>query len=204
MASVIVYYAHPGHRYSQANSRLFKVAQGIPEITVVDLYGEYPRFDINIEREQERLRTHDVIVLQFPLFWYSTPSLVKEWLDLVLEHGFAYGSGGTALADKILQLAITTAGSEDAYTDSGYQHHELLTFLTPLQQTARLCRMRFAPPYVLYGALQAEAKDTIESHAAGYENLLGALRDDQYPVDGSTPTIVQASHLTHDRSAGSR
>ena len=205
MASVILYYAHPGQRYSRVNRHMFQAASALTDITVVDLYAEYPRFDINIDREQERLRNHDVIVLQFPLFWYSTPSLVKEWIDLVFEHGFAYGAGGTALSGKVLQLAITAAGPEDAYTDIGYQRHGLLTFLTPLQQTARLCHMRFAPPYVLYGALhteqhdaaneQAEPTSTSANHIAGFTGLLAALRDDQYSVDKDASHIVQAQHL---------
>ena len=47
------------------------------------------------EREQELLLEHDVIVFQHPFYWYSTPAILKEWQDLVLEHGWAYGDGGT-------------------------------------------------------------------------------------------------------------
>ena len=113
-------------------------AKEVDGLTFVDLYAEYPRFDINVEREQERLLAHDVIVFQFPMFWYSTPSIVKEWLDLVLEHGFAYGTGGKALAGKTMMLALTAAGPADAYAKEGYQHYPIRTFLTPLEQSARL------------------------------------------------------------------
>ena len=78
MARLIVYYAHPGNKYSQANKAMVEEARIISGISFVDLYAEYPRFDINIDREQQRLIDHDVVLLQFPMFWYSTPSILKE------------------------------------------------------------------------------------------------------------------------------
>ena len=104
MARLIVYYAHPGHKYSHVNRFMARAAAGLEGITFVDLYADYPRFDIDVEIEQRRLLDHDVILFQVPLFWYSTPSIIKEWQDLVLEHGFAYGSGGDALEGEILPL----------------------------------------------------------------------------------------------------
>ena len=56
-----------------------------------DLYELYPDFYIDVAAEQEALGRSDVIVLQHPFYWYSTPAMLKEWQDLVLEHGFAYG-----------------------------------------------------------------------------------------------------------------
>jgi len=180
MAGLIVYYAHPGHRYSHVNRQMARAAAHIRDITLVDLYSEYPRFDIDVGREQQRLLAHDVILFQFPLFWYSTPSLIKEWQDLVLEHGFAYGTGGDRLAGKVMMLAVTGAGPEEAYTHQGYQHYPVRTFLTPLEQTARLCKMRFPAPYVLYSSLKAPAAGRVEPHVDGYRRLLEAIRDDRY------------------------
>lgn len=194
MANVILYYAHPGHRYSTANKALWKVAQTVGDITLVDLYAEYPRFHINIDREQQRLLDHDVIILQHPLFWYSTPSLVKEWIDLVLEHGFAYGKDGDKLRGKVLMQAITAAGPDDAYAHEGYQHFPLRTFLTPMEQTARLSKMHYAPPYTLYGALKAPDEGDLAPHADGYERLLSALRDDRFDYGAADALDV----LTHD------
>ena len=180
MARLIVYYAHPGHRHSQANKAMVAAARRVDGITFIDLYADYPRFEIDVDREQQRLLDHDVILLQFPMFWYSTPSLVKEWQDLVLEHGFAYGTGGDRLTGKRLMLAVTAAGPEEAYTSDGYQRYPLRTFLAPLEQTARLCHMTFAPPYVLYASLRAPADGLVERHAEGYRDLLEAVRDNRY------------------------
>ncbi len=185
MAKVLVCYAHPGHRFSSANTALWSVAQTVTGITCVDLYAEYPRFNIDIDREQQRLLAHDVLILQYPLFWYSCSALVKEWLDLVLEHGFAYGDGGTALAGKTMALAITAAGPQDAYSTDGYQHFPIRTFLTPMEQTAGLCKMRFLAPYVLFGALRAPGDGRLPGHVTGYRNLLEALRDDTLDLDNA-------------------
>ena len=98
---VLVLYAHPAQQHSRVNAAMALVAQNIDGISFVDLYAKYPRLDLNIEAEQQRLLDHDAIVFQFPLMWYSTPPILKEWQDLVLEYGFAYGEGGDALAGKL-------------------------------------------------------------------------------------------------------
>lgn len=194
MARVLVYYAHPGHRYSRANAAMFAAIQGLDGISIVDLYAEYPRHMISVEREQGRLLAHDIIVFQCPLFWYSTPSLIKEWQDLVLEHGFAYGEGGDKLANKRVMFALTAAGAAEAYAPDGYQHYPLRTFLTPLEQTARLSKMDFLAPYVLHGSLRAPDDGGLEPHVAGYVALLTALRDDGYDLERA----VGMDCVTHD------
>lgn len=185
MAKLIIYYAHPGQRFSRVNTAMAEAARTTDGITFVDLYAEYPRHDIDIEREQARLLDHDVILFQFPLYWYSTPSLIKEWQDLVLQHGFAYGHDGDKLAGKTMMLAITAGAPESAYTDQGYQHHTLRSFLTPLEQTAVLCQMRFASPYILFGALSADPEAEIAQHTTGYTELLRAIRDDGFDFDAA-------------------
>lgn len=189
MARVILYYAHPGQRFSQANRALYAAAQSVAGIERVDLCAEYPRFDIDVEREQARLLANDVVVMQFPLFWYSSPAIVKEWQDLVLEHGFAYGAGGTALRGKTLLLALTAAGSEHAYSEEGYQKLPMRQFLTPFERTAGLCGMSFPAPYVLYGALRAPDDGRLDAHVAGYRRLLAALREDRYDRADAPGTV---------------
>lgn len=171
-----------------------EAAEKLHGIAFLDLYRAYPRHDINVPTEQARLLAADVILFQFPLFWYSTPSLIKEWIDLVLEHGFAYGSGGDKLAGKTMMLALTAAGPAEAYTPEGYQHHALRTFLTPLEQTARLCRMRFVAPYVLHSSLRAPSTGEVAPHVEGYLRLLSAIRDDAYDFDAAE----QMATVTHD------
>lgn len=171
-----------GQRFSHANRAMAEAARAVEGISFVDLYEEYPRHDIDVDREQQRLIDHDVVLFQFPLYWYSTPSLLKEWQDLVLQHGFAYGHDGNALAGKTLMLAITAGGSDEAYSTEGYQQYPLRTFLTPLEQTARLCKMSFPAPYVLHSALNPEEQSGIPQHTEGYVRLLTAIRDNAYDL----------------------
>ena len=157
-----------------------QATQLIDGITFLDLYRTYPRHDINVAAEQERLLAADIVLFQFPVFWYSTPSIIKDWQDLVLQHGFAYGSGGDRLAGKHMMLAVTAAGPQEAYAPDGFQHYSLRTFLTPLEQTARLCQMSFSAPYVLFSSLKAQEAEQVKPHVDGYVRLLQALRDETY------------------------
>lgn len=75
-----------------------------------DLYELYPEFNINIKYEQELLQEYDIIIWQHPMYWYSCPPILKQWIDMVLEYNWAYGSKGDALRNKLIFQVITTGG----------------------------------------------------------------------------------------------
>lgn len=156
--------------------------QNVPGITFRDLYELYPEFDIDVPAEQEALSQYDVVVLQHPLYWYSTPALVKQWLDLVLEHGWAYGSGGDALEGKWLVSAISTGGKEEAYSHDGFHQITIGELLRPLRQTARLCKMEYLPPFVAHGAFLMSPEE-VEQSARDYVRILESLRDDCFDLE---------------------
>lgn len=192
---VLVYYAHPAHRFSRVNKALLDMAKDQTNVTVIDLYEEYPRFRIDIDKEQDRLRNHDVILFQFPIYWYSSPSLIKEFLDLTLEHGFAYGAPDAALTNKIMGLAVSTAGTESDYSKTGYQTYPLRTFLTPFEQTARLCNMSFLAPYAYFGA-HAEQDGFLNEHVQSYGRFISALRDETLDIDAACALdLMNATNL---------
>ena len=182
MTKILVYYAHPGEKYSRVNSKMAAVAKECSYVTYVDLYAEYPRFVIDVDKEQQRLLDHDIIIFQHPVFWYSTPAIVKEWFDLVLEYGFAYGTGGDKLKGKYMMNAVTAAGSKDAYSESGFQNFRLRTFFTPLEQTARLCQMSYLAPFVLYSSLAADEDKEIKEHIIAYKELLQLLHNGAFDL----------------------
>jgi glutathione-regulated potassium-efflux system ancillary protein KefG len=173
---ILVLLAHPVRRRSRANAVLRDAAAAVEGVTLHDLYETYPDFMIDVEHEQALLLEHDVIIFQHPLYWYSSPAILKEWQDLVLEHGFAYGRAGTALAGKALQSAVTAGGSDTAYGPEGLNRHSIGEFLRPFEQTARLCRMRWLPPFVVHGTHLLEPPD-LARHAGAYRALLERLRD---------------------------
>src|SRR5688572_14443298 len=111
MARILVLFAHPALEKSRVHSQLIRQIPIQQNITFHDLYENYPDFHINIDREQQLLLDHDIIILQHPLYWYSAPPIIKQWLDLVLEHGWAYGAKGNALTGKVMMQAITSGGS---------------------------------------------------------------------------------------------
>lgn len=187
---VLILFAHPAQARSEVNVHMARVAEWVPGVTLVDLYAEYPAFDIDIDSEQARLRDHDVVIFQHPLYWYSTPAILKEWQDLVLEYGFAYGTGGTALHGKTFLSALTAGGHIDAYHAEGRNHFTLRQLLTPLEQTANLCGMTWLPPFVLYAARRAKEEGKVEAHLDAWEQLLEAL------VQGRLDTTAAAREDT--------
>jgi len=181
----LILFAHPAQRRSEVNRPMIKVAEWIPGVTVVDLYAEYPTLDIDVDLEQRRLRDHDVVIFCAPMYWYSTPAILKEWQDLVLEYGFAYGPGGTALAGKLFLAAMTTAGAAEAYSAEGYNRFTIRELLAPLEQTATLCGMRYLAPFVLHGARSAREEGRISDHLDQWEHLLEALVHDHIDLDAA-------------------
>lgn len=169
-------FAHPALEKSRVNRRLAAAVRDLEGVTFHDLYEAYPDFGVDVEREQRLLMEHQLVVLQHPFYWYSTPALIKQWEDLVLTHGWAYGSEGTALHGKLLLSAITTGGQEASYCERGSNRFSIRRLLSPIEQTAVLCGMRFLAPFVVHGT-HGMASAEIESHAADYRRVLAALRD---------------------------
>ena len=185
---ILVLLAHPALDRSEVNRPMADAVCDLDGVKLVDLYAEYPDFQIDIDREQAQLLAHDVIIFQHPLYWYSTPAILKEWQDLVLEHGFAYGSGGSALHGKIFFNALTAGGLEAAYCAQGYNHFTIRELLHPLEQTAALCGMIYLPPFALFGSRTAVEEGRIGRHIGDWVRLLEAVRDNR--VD-----IAKAQHL---------
>lgn len=179
---ILILFAHPALQKSRVNRVLITTVRDLPGVTFNDLYEAYPEFDIDVKHEQELLIRHDIVVFQHPLFWYSTPAIMKEWLDLVLEHGWAYGHEGTALRGKKFLSAITTGGGEKAYRRGGFSSFTLRELLAPLEQTANLCGMDYLPPFVVHGT-HLMTEDEIHAHAWDYHRTIEALRDGTIDLD---------------------
>ena len=176
MYKILVLFAHPALQKSLAHKSLFNEIQNIEGITCHELYDAYPDSFIDIKHEQTLLLNHDIIVFQFPLYWYSCPAILKEWQDLVLEHGFAYGENGDKLAGKKLMLAISTGGSANSYSDSGYNEHDISEFLLPFSQMSKICNLEYLPPFVLHDIHKRHESQHIARKAAEYRQQLLMLQ----------------------------
>jgi glutathione-regulated potassium-efflux system ancillary protein KefG len=174
---LLILFAHPALHKSRVNQLLLSSVQSLPGVTVNDLYESYPNFHVNVAREQALLLEHDVIIFQHPFYWYSSPAILKQWQDLVLEFGFAYGKNGTRLQGKLVLTAISTGGPSSAYQRGGYNYFTVRELLAPFEQTVRFCGMTYLPPFVVPGVLGMEDHDELSTYGSVYRRALEALRD---------------------------
>jgi glutathione-regulated potassium-efflux system ancillary protein KefG len=183
MRRVLVLFAHPVLERSRVNRRLLDAIRSLEGVTIHDLYETYPTLAIDPKREQALLREHDVLVFQHPFYWYSGPAILKEWQDLVLQHGWAYGAGGTKLRGKITLNVITVGAPATAYRRDGYNRFTIRELLAPWDQTAYLCGMRFLGPFVVHAALRIIDDAGLAAIRNAYVRLLEALRDERIDLD---------------------
>jgi glutathione-regulated potassium-efflux system ancillary protein KefG len=171
--------AHPALHRSRANAALLEAARTRPEVTVHDLYQDYADFLIDVEAEQKRLLDHQLIIIQFPMYWYSPPALLKEWLDMVWLHGFAHGRQGTRLSGKTMLVAVTAGGDAAAYHPDGINRFSMAEFLRPLEATAHLCGLVWAEPFIVHDSIQmTEAARRLAGEAFGarLDDAIAAVR----------------------------
>jgi len=179
---ILILFAHPALHKSRVNNKLIEAIQDLEGVTFHNLYESYPDFHIDVKKEQALLVEHDLIIWHHPFYWYSSPAMIKEWIDLVLQHGFAYGRAGKALEGKQALTVITTGGRREAYQEGGYSSFTIPQFLAPFRQTARLCNMEYLPPFVVHGT-HLLGEEEVENYARDYRNLLISLRDDIITLD---------------------
>lgn len=161
---ILILFAHPYPYRSRVNVPLLARVRDLPGVVINDLYEHYPDFYVNVRREQALLRAADLVVMQFPLYWYSPPALLKQWMEMVLEYGFAIGRDGRALAGKHLLALVTTGHRADAYENGGKDRFPIAELLRPLEQTAHHCGMHYLEPLMVHGVRHLSEADI---HAAG-------------------------------------
>ena len=182
MKKILILFAHPRYEKSRANRALLRGLTGLENVTIHDLYEEYPQFDIDVPREQKLLRAHDIIVWHYPLYLYGPPAIIKQWMDLVLEHGWAHGEGGNHLAGKAVFNVITSGGTRASFSHDGFNRYPLEELLRPLEQATRLCRMLWLPPFAVQGTYRLNDA-LLADYAWRYRRLLTALAE-SYDFEG--------------------
>lgn len=178
---ILIIFAHPLYEKSSANKALVENIPVSENITFHDLYETYPEFDIDVKKEQELLNLHDVVIWHHPMYWYSCPPLLKQWIDLVLEYGWAYGKYGLALQDKLIFQAITTGGNQENYCEMGREKHTIMELLEPFKLTAKVCRMEYLPPFVVHGTHNMTDKKYAE-RGTEYRELLTYIENNELNI----------------------
>ena len=162
--NILIISGHNDLNNSVANAAILdETARQLPEAEVRKL-------------EQEALRKADLIVWQFPFYWYSLPALMKKWLDEVFVHGFAHGSTAVLGGKKFL-VSFTTGAPAEFYTGKegsvGDIHHMIEMF----SATAMLCRLDYQGAMWLNGVSYAnrQTEEAIRQQQAEARKYAGKL-----------------------------
>ncbi|NGZ77053.1 NAD(P)H-dependent oxidoreductase [Saccharibacillus alkalitolerans] len=175
MNRTLVILAHPNLETSRVNRRWREELLRHPEqIELHDLYARYPDGRIDVRREQEQLERYDRVILQFPLYWYSYPPLLKKWFDDVFAYGWAYGSTGGKLKGKVLGTAISIGDKRLNYLPEGGVAYTVDEILAPFKASLRHVGAIELPYFALFGASFQASDEEVEQSAKAYvRHVLG-------------------------------
>lgn len=119
------------------------------------------KLSTDISAELAKIAWADHIIFQFPLWWFSTPAILKGWLDRVLVKGFAYDAGKTfddgLLKGKTASLVVTTQSPESAYQANGLHQATINTFLHHIHHTLHFVGIKTLAPFIVYAAFNLDA-----------------------------------------------
>jgi NAD(P)H dehydrogenase (quinone) len=135
----------------------------------------------DILEEQRKLKECDLLILQFPLWWFSMPAIMKGWVDRVLTMGFAYGGGKWydqgGLKGKRAMLAVTTGGPEPGYSPRGI-NGSIEEVLFPIQHGILFfCGCEVLRPFLAWSPAHLEEAartallEQYRQHLVGIESL---------------------------------
>ena len=169
---IVVVHAHPYPCRSRAGRALVDAARSVPDTEVRSLYDLYPEIEIDVAGEQDALARSSLVVWLHPFYWYSVPGLMKHWFDKVLERGWAYGAGGTALAGKRCLWVPTVGGAEPTYAEGQSNLRPFASYVDPVEQTARFCGMEWETPLVTFDSRTIQPAELAQQAARFRERLL--------------------------------
>lgn len=181
--NTLIIAAHPTLESSRINRKWLEEAAKYPEqITISSLYEKYPDGTIDIAAEQALVETHDRIILQFPFYWFSSPPMMKQWLDEVLLEGWAFGDDSWLFIGKTIGLAVSTGLRSEDYSPSGDYLHEISTLLLPFEMTARYLQSSYEEPFIEYGVNSRTSDKEIALSAERYMKYALQTREVQFSM----------------------
>jgi len=169
----LVIVTHPNIHDSMVSKTWVQMLRQHPDrFTVHELYSEYPDGVIDVEREQALVEEHQNIVLQFPVYWFNCPPLLKQWCDEVLTYGWAYGSKGKAFENKKLGIAVSLGAPAPEYSAEGSVGYTVTETLRPFELTANYISADYQPLFAFHTI------DTYESYDEAAAQQVADSADD--------------------------
>ena len=174
MKKTLVVLAHPDMENSRANKAFKEEAEKLWNVELYNIYEKYPDGKIDVEKELKLLSETDTLILQFPLFCFNCPSLLKEWIDTVFVSSLY--SENKVLKGKKIGIAVTTGGIASRYDGTnGLTIKEVLKrFLLRIPDVERI----ELPIYSLFGVKPDLSDEKIVESAKKYaEYIKNNLQD---------------------------
>ena len=141
MSKTLLVLSHTDYQNSFANKHLVtQLMKLIPNIELDHIDKEYPDLNINIKKEQEKLVKSDVIIFQFPVYWYNAPNSLRKWIEVVFQHGFSHGAKGKSLTGKKLIISLTTGAPGEMYKG---EKDSVENLMHGMECLCRLCGMKY-------------------------------------------------------------
>lgn len=131
--------------------------------------AELDQLPADVQRHLQLLRAADLVILQFPLWWFATPAILKGWLDRVLVYGPMYNSRQRhehgVMQGKRALLSVTTGSSARACAVDGREGDPRL-LLWPLMYSLRYVGFEVMEPFVVHGVRSGLPADRVQAHDA--------------------------------------
>ena len=163
---ILIVVCHPDSEKSVINASLIKEVVKYPELfTVHCLYEEYPNGIIDVEKEQKLLEGFDSIVLQYPLYWFNCPPLLKQWIDEVFLYGWGYGSKSNGLRSKKIALVISAGIKESDFSKEGKMKVTIDELISPFRATFLYTKSNFVGYHVIYDTHNIKNNEALEKMA---------------------------------------
>lgn len=134
--------SHPDYQQSMGQQFLKESIKDESSITVHHLDSVYPNGNFSVGEEIKLLKKHDRIIFQFPLYWYSSPSLLKEWQDQVLSN-----INDKSLKNKEFGIVLSVGTSDKEYRPGGKIELTMEQILAPFQALAKYFEIQYLPHF---------------------------------------------------------
>jgi len=159
--------------------------QQVEEMHASEVNGFAP----DIKGEIEKVKWCDLMIWQFPLWWFSMPAILKGWVDRVFAMGLAYGQGRAyergVFQGKRAMLSITTGGSGEAFAEKsdplrGFHgghgfHGDIHGILRPIQRgILRFTGFDVLRPNIVYGPVRLtdeQRREYLDAYAGRLRNI---------------------------------